>query len=103
MSYKIFITFFYYKFSCLQQNPQRIHVVTQMDRANMEYVTIAHLEIYVKTDSISAVLLDIFVRMEQVYLSVRKDTTVRPAGRVRCHVQSEPLILIPAMEQRKPV
>lgn len=59
------------------QSPQRIHVVTQMDRANMEYVTIAHLEIYVKTDSISAVLLDIFVRMEQVYLSVRKDTTVR--------------------------
>lgn len=69
----------------------------------MEYVKIAHLEIYVKMGSISAVLLDIFVRMEQVYLSVRKDTTVRPTGLVRCHVQSEPLILIPAMEPRKHV
>lgn len=53
----------------------------------MGYVKIAHLEIYVKMGSISAVLLDIFVRMEQVYLSVRKDSIVHPDRRVRCHVQ----------------
>lgn len=69
----------------------------------MEYVKIVHLEIYVKTGSISAVLLAIFVRMEQVYLSVRKDSTARPDGRVRCHVQSAPLTLISATEPRKPV
>lgn len=82
-----FFKFFFYKFSILQQSPQRIHAVTQMDRTNMGYVKIAHLEIYVKMGSILAVLLDIFVRMEQVYLSVRKDSTVHPDRRVRCHVQ----------------